>query len=141
MQHATGVDNVEAAADRFKFEDVCLRIFDTRCQFSRCFAFGVAEGCSDLNYGEHPCAQIFLYRGDRNLAGAAAGNEHVERIGFTRAARRRRRKLFTQILIDRDWRNLPGGHEPSEGRGFPRIVVAPAARLVFDRGEAAELNR
>ncbi len=56
---------------------------------------------------------MFLHGSDRDLAGAAAGDQHVER---ARLAERREggcRKLVAQIVIDRHRRDLSGGVHPA----------------------------
>ena len=58
-------------------------------------------------------ALMFLHRSDGDLAGAAAGDQHVERAGLAERREGGRRKLVTQILIDRHRRDLSGDVHPA----------------------------
>src|SRR5262249_42765054 len=83
-------------------------------------------------------AQIFLNRGDSNLAGPTTGNEHIERIDFTEWCEYAAGKLIAQILINRHRLNLSCDMYPARV-GVLLILLANLLRdFVFDFGEVQD---
>ena len=72
-----------------------------------------SKGCSDRINGESLRTGVFLHGSDRNFAGSATCNKHVERAGFAKRRECAGGELIAQILIDRDLRDLFGDMHPA----------------------------
>ena len=127
MQHAAGVDHIEAAPDRAELEDVGLRVFDALGECRRRLALGVTKTAQAEIDRQHAGARIFL-RGPGGVpAGAAAGDQNIEVGGLPSGVKaavgnmpRRYRSSATG--------STPPARSPSADRDFLRIAAERAAR-------------
>ena len=95
MKHADCFDQIERAAERAEIEDIGLHIFQPREADLLGLALGVGEACSAEVERNHLRADELTRRHDRMLAGAASGDQHVERALPVERAKRSRWELRT----------------------------------------------
>ena len=140
---STPLDSIRSkrASDGAELEDVGLRVFDIVQPKLARLAGGVAEAGQAEVDGEHARAGEALPGFDGVLAGAAAGDQHIEARSRVRRSRDRRlRELIAQIPAER--------HRPADGRrlhpariGHLFVLVADLFRnLVVDRGEGRDAS-
>src|SRR5262249_50502016 len=99
MQYTARIDDIKAAPNRSKLENIRLRIVDACSELGGRLVLRVTETAQAQVDRKHLRAHVFLHRSNRDLAGAAAGNEYVERARLAQRCERGCRKLLAQIVI------------------------------------------
>src|SRR5215831_11084995 len=96
MQHAAGIDQVEASADRFELENIGLGVLDLARRCGRRLPFRVAKAAEAEIDGQDARGLVFMRHLDRMPAGAAPGHEDVDAVGITQRTEGSRRKLIAE---------------------------------------------
>src|SRR6266536_6663098 len=101
MQHADRDDRVERSTDRAEIHEIGLRVFDVREAKLARLPFCVAEARQTQIDSEDARVWKLLGRADRFAAGAASGNQEIDRASFGEWMRRREREPLAQVIAER----------------------------------------